>query len=241
MAENSVEYAIDLIKSGKKEEGRNLLIELIIHDPYNEEAWLWMSSASSGAERIDCLQKALEINPQNEHAQTMLNKLTAGDSEEDGSKKLASAEIKENQVEEEMVFSPDMGIVFLVHILPGIIFLAYAAIWAVTLEGWLTTQTIIVMVSASIILCVLLMLRKMSVFKVRLTPNGLEGPLFFIQVWLKHEIPIRDIDLKKTGTALGFLGYYRIHSYEGASVYLIGYSEETLIQIASLIRYYQAQ
>jgi hypothetical protein len=240
MTENSIAHAIDLIKSGNKEEGKNLLIQQIINDPYNEEAWLWMSSASSGEERITCLQKALEINPDNDHARKMLDKYTAAPTHPDKAKTSTKSTITAD-LDEDVIFAPDPGLVFLVHILPWLIFLAFLVLMAVTIEDWLQTWHKIILIAAGLLIGLLIMIRKMSVFKVRLTTTGLLAPQFFILPALKQELPYADIDLKRTATALGFIGYYRIRSHQGDAVYLIGYSEETLLRLASLIRYYQSQ
>jgi hypothetical protein len=65
----SLELAITAIRSGRKEEGRQLLNLLIQQNPNNEMAWLWMSSVvNTDEQRARCLYHVLAINPDNELA-----------------------------------------------------------------------------------------------------------------------------------------------------------------------------
>ena len=64
---------IQTAKAGQKDEARELLQQSIRLDPNNEAAWLWLASvARDNRERIFCLQKLLEINPDNETARKAL-------------------------------------------------------------------------------------------------------------------------------------------------------------------------
>ncbi|HXV43536.1 MAG TPA: hypothetical protein VEC96_10785, partial [Anaerolineae bacterium] len=72
----SLELAITAIRSGRKEEGRQLLNLLIQQNPNNEMAWLWMSSVvNSDEQRARCLYHVLAINPDNELARRGLQLL----------------------------------------------------------------------------------------------------------------------------------------------------------------------
>jgi tetratricopeptide (TPR) repeat protein len=65
---------IQTAKAGQKDEARDLLQRSIRLDPTNEAAWLWLASvARDNRERIFCLQKLLEINPDNENARKALD------------------------------------------------------------------------------------------------------------------------------------------------------------------------
>jgi hypothetical protein len=76
---SQLKQAVSAIKAGDKETGRQLLQEVLDDDPMNENAWLWMAkAASSRKEKIDCLRKVLQINPDNEVAQLGLEKLQQG-------------------------------------------------------------------------------------------------------------------------------------------------------------------
>lgn len=60
----SLELAITAIRSGRKEEGRQLLNLLIQQNPNDEMAWLWMSSVvNTDEQRARCLYHVLAINP----------------------------------------------------------------------------------------------------------------------------------------------------------------------------------
>lgn len=62
----SLELAITAIRSGRREEGRQLLNLLIQQNPNNEMAWLWMSSVVDNDEqRARCLYHVLAIDPGN--------------------------------------------------------------------------------------------------------------------------------------------------------------------------------
>ncbi len=72
----SLELAITAIRSGRKEEGRQLLNLLIQQNPNNEMAWLWMSSVvDTDEQRARCLYHVLAINPKNELARRGLQLL----------------------------------------------------------------------------------------------------------------------------------------------------------------------
>lgn len=65
----SLELAITAVRSGRKEEGRQLLNLLIQQNPNDEMAWLWMSSVvNTDEQRARCLYHVLAINPDNEIA-----------------------------------------------------------------------------------------------------------------------------------------------------------------------------
>ncbi|MBC7813626.1 MAG: tetratricopeptide repeat protein [Burkholderiales bacterium] len=70
-------------KAGQKDEARQLLQQSIRLEPNNEAAWLWLASvARDPRERLFCLQKLLEINPNNEagvKAMQALNATTTGE------------------------------------------------------------------------------------------------------------------------------------------------------------------
>ena len=72
----SLELAISAIKSGRKEEGRQLLNLLIQQNPNDEKAWLWMSSVVDNDEqRARCLYHVLAIDPTSEVARKGLQVL----------------------------------------------------------------------------------------------------------------------------------------------------------------------
>jgi hypothetical protein len=72
----SLELAISAIRSGRKEEGRQLLNLLIQQNPNDDKAWLWMSSVVDNDEqRARCLYHVLAINPTSEHARRGLQVL----------------------------------------------------------------------------------------------------------------------------------------------------------------------
>ena len=63
-------------RAQQKKQARDLLERVIEADPYNEQAWLWLSGVvDTHEERRICLDNVLAINPQNEMAQAGLRKL----------------------------------------------------------------------------------------------------------------------------------------------------------------------
>jgi tetratricopeptide (TPR) repeat protein len=63
-------------KAGQKDEARQLLQQSLRLDPGSEAAWLWLVSVSRDQrERLFCLNKLLEINPNNEMALQSLQQL----------------------------------------------------------------------------------------------------------------------------------------------------------------------
>jgi hypothetical protein len=65
--------AIELSKSGKKEDARHLLWTLLQQDPRNESAWIWyIDTFTSEADRIQVLKQFLEIFPNHSNAQKVL-------------------------------------------------------------------------------------------------------------------------------------------------------------------------
>jgi len=72
----SLEKAIAAIKAGDKQTGRWLLAQALQTDPRDERVWIWMSSVvDTNAQRRECLERALAINPNNEMARRGLAKL----------------------------------------------------------------------------------------------------------------------------------------------------------------------
>ena len=72
----NLEQAIQAIQSGDTATGRRLLGQLLRADPGNVEAWLWMSEAVERQEhKLECLLRALAIEPENAIAQAGLAEL----------------------------------------------------------------------------------------------------------------------------------------------------------------------
>lgn len=70
------QQGIAAAKAGQKDQARQLLQQSIRLEPNNEAAWLWLASvARDHRERVFCLQKILEINPQNDTALKALRSL----------------------------------------------------------------------------------------------------------------------------------------------------------------------
>lgn len=77
MSSEELQRAIALIKSGDKENGRNLLLDVVNLDPKNEDAWLWLTSVVPRDKRAFCFEKVLEINPNNILAKQKIDPLSS--------------------------------------------------------------------------------------------------------------------------------------------------------------------
>lgn len=67
---------IEAVRGGDRRAGRRLLETVVRADPQNEVAWLWLASCMTTiADRRACLQRVLQINPDNERAREALKKL----------------------------------------------------------------------------------------------------------------------------------------------------------------------
>lgn len=71
--EKALEQAISAVKSGDRQAARCLLARILRRDPENASAWLWMSGVVDGdAQRIECLQRTLALDPGNRAARAGL-------------------------------------------------------------------------------------------------------------------------------------------------------------------------
>jgi hypothetical protein len=75
----TLDDAINVIRTGNREQGREILEEILETDENNEEVWLWLSSVvDSDEDREICLENVLAINPDNIVAQKGLEALRQG-------------------------------------------------------------------------------------------------------------------------------------------------------------------
>ncbi|NJN17261.1 MAG: hypothetical protein HC822_13785 [Oscillochloris sp.] len=75
-AQRLYQRGIAAARGGQKRVAAGLLTRAVQLDPSNERAWLWLSGVlDSPQHQAFCLQAALKLNPQNEHAQRGLRVL----------------------------------------------------------------------------------------------------------------------------------------------------------------------
>lgn len=75
---DNLQSGIAAFKSGNREDAREYLIAAVKENPKDENAWGWLYQvANNNNERIDCLKKVTAINPKNEKAKQLLDKLLA--------------------------------------------------------------------------------------------------------------------------------------------------------------------
>jgi hypothetical protein len=73
-----LQNAIQLFKAGHKAEATQTLKQIILNDPQNEAAWLWLSACLDNPNyKCLCFQRALKINPDNAQAKEAMEQLTA--------------------------------------------------------------------------------------------------------------------------------------------------------------------
>jgi hypothetical protein len=78
MVPDKLNQAIQLIKAGNKQAALPLLKQIVQSEPDNEMAWLWLYSCVENlSQKKYCLQKALEINPNNINAHNAKEKLSS--------------------------------------------------------------------------------------------------------------------------------------------------------------------
>ncbi len=71
-----LQQAIAFAKAGRREEARNLLLQVTEQDEMNETAWLWLSGVvDSDDDKAIALENVLAINPNNEWAKRGLQSL----------------------------------------------------------------------------------------------------------------------------------------------------------------------
>ena len=76
MIDDLLRQAITAIKSGDKALGKQLLVQVLEQDSRNEHAWLWLSQCvTSHEQKLDCIKRVLEINPNSTVAQKELARL----------------------------------------------------------------------------------------------------------------------------------------------------------------------
>ncbi|MEJ2148571.1 MAG: Yip1 family protein [Chloroflexota bacterium] len=70
--------AVEAIRAGDKAAGRAKMMRVVQQDEMNEQAWLWLSSVvETDKERVIALENALTVNPDNDKARRMLEKIEA--------------------------------------------------------------------------------------------------------------------------------------------------------------------
>ncbi len=62
--------AISLVKTGYKDQAREILFQIIQDDPHNESAWIWLvETMPTDSDRIAILEQCLKYNPESKMAQ----------------------------------------------------------------------------------------------------------------------------------------------------------------------------
>jgi tetratricopeptide (TPR) repeat protein len=84
--------ATQMVKNGRLDQAREILMQYLMKNPSSEQAWLLMSYVLPDSEKQkDCLERVLKINPNNTVAQSKLAHLLGRRTEELFAKKPASS------------------------------------------------------------------------------------------------------------------------------------------------------
>lgn len=84
--------AIEAAREGRKEEARDLFMEVVEADPQNEMAWMWLAGLMESIEdRIIACDNVLTINPANKKVQEYLAKLQSQQASSAGRKNIKEA------------------------------------------------------------------------------------------------------------------------------------------------------
>lgn len=76
---STLDDAIQAIRMGDRDQGRQILEEILEEDESDEEVWLWLSSVvDTDEDREICLENVLALNPDNVVAQKGLEALRSG-------------------------------------------------------------------------------------------------------------------------------------------------------------------
>lgn len=102
--------AISAIKIGNKQAGQKLLRQLLETDPNNETVWLWLAAAvDSDSEKVYCLNKVLELNPDNNLARqsiTLLDVISTESVTEPTTSSITLKRLKKHRHDEGIITSP---------------------------------------------------------------------------------------------------------------------------------------
>jgi thioredoxin-like negative regulator of GroEL len=79
MGSNRLRQAVESIKAGDKAEAQEVLIPILKGNPHNANAWFLLSYTVEGEKRIECLEEALDADPEHEKARKRLAELTEND------------------------------------------------------------------------------------------------------------------------------------------------------------------
>lgn len=98
MSSELQQQAIALLRTGKRDEARELLKQVIKGNPANEEAWiLFAETLPNDAERIKALKQCLTINPNSSMARQELARLTAKKPQPESQKSPKKADNKKSE------------------------------------------------------------------------------------------------------------------------------------------------
>lgn len=76
MSAELFERAVEVARAGRKEEARELFIQVVEMDPQHEVAWMWLAGLMESIEdRMIACENVLTINPANERVRAHLSKL----------------------------------------------------------------------------------------------------------------------------------------------------------------------
>ncbi len=85
MTESQLSAGIALAKAGQNAEARKLLTKVVQRDPNSVLGWLWLAGVVETTERrCDCLERVLQLNPQNQVVRRALARIRADKAQQSG-------------------------------------------------------------------------------------------------------------------------------------------------------------
>ncbi len=98
MVDNALEQVVSFIKAGNTEQGGKILVSLLKENQRLERAWAWLyACVKTDDQRIYCLKKVIELNPQHDRAKAALEKLMGQQNSQKDATSIATEEIKTQQ------------------------------------------------------------------------------------------------------------------------------------------------
>jgi hypothetical protein len=123
--------AVKAIKAGDKDTGRKLILQVLRKEPKNLPAWLWaMEVVQNDQERKTVLEKILDLDPEQQQAKDLLERLEAKSFESISKKPESQAETSKPQTGGASYLLLPLQWLFSVPSSCGFIFLALVAVGA---------------------------------------------------------------------------------------------------------------
>lgn len=255
-----LDQAISLIKVGNRKDAYKLLSEILRSDPNNEKAWLWMTAVVDENKRRFCLEKILDINPNNQQAKQGLAKLDkiksptpqassgtqlSRDQTPPTNKPLATTTdvlgIKDEKRKrfDKVTLKPTISKIFDISVTITVVVLII-----ILLSSWdefpdILSFLVVVIVTLIRTIVFSFIFFKLPYFKIEINNSHLIGPKSLGVGWQRIRIPISDIDIKSINSTFQWLGFYVMKSFRGKKLYIWGFDENQFDKLIGSLEEYK--